>query len=379
MTNAKINKKFPKYLSIRNGKWVVRNPYTKPRKDKTLKLIYDGTKSNEEKAIRLRDEHLKYWIVKDEALNKEDALEKIHFALQEQKERLKKYKQNETKDILLSEATKRCFRERWSKNATGKEVVKKMEVLIDKLGDPKLSEITSEDLYDVRDKLEEDRSSASVNRYMAAIKTVLNMAMKRWRILPFVIYIPLTKEVEGRIRYITPEEEEKIYDLLRNRKMSKFTHQENNYINYIDLLIYLIDTGCRNRSEALKQMTDDINLKKREIHIWKNKSDEPRTIAMTKRVYEICKNRKNNIRLFEDFNYTTLKRVWQFIRDELEITDKDFVLHCLRHSCCTRLWQRGVDPKTIMVWMGHSKLETTLRYAHLNADSLHNAAKVLDQ
>jgi len=377
MNDSKKANKLPKHLSIRYDKWICRNPFNKQRK--TLKLIYDGTQKNQEKAIRLRDEYLKPWFLKDDAVDKKEALENIKNELTEQDERLKRLRQHSNTELKLSEATKRCYRERWSKTTTGHEQVSKMEVIIKELNDPLLSEIRPEELYDFREKFEEDLTTGTVNRYMAALKTVLNMAMKQWRILPYVIHIPIEKETSGRIKFITKKEEQKIFDLLKNRTMSKFSHYDNTtYIDYIDILIYLIDTGCRNRSEALIQLNSDIDLKKREIYIWENKTDNPRTVPMTNRVYEICKQRKDNTVLFEDLNYTTLKRCWEYIREQLKNTEKDFVLHCLRHTCCTRLWQKGIDVKTIMLWMGHKSITTTMRYAHLNANSLHKAAKKLN-
>jgi len=368
-------KQLPRYLTIRNKKWTCRNPYTGKRK--TLKLKFTGSIKNKEAAIRERDDYLKPWRIKAEAESKKEAFESVYDELQEQKERLKKYRMK-SNALLLSEATMRCYKTKWKDNKTKDEQLSKMNYLIKELDDPDLTDIIPGDLYDIREQLEEYLTIATVNRYMASIKTILNQAMKHWLIIPYVIHVPITQENEGRIRYITYIEEEIMLDLIRNRKAQNGRDYE--YSEWVDYIIYLIDTGAR-VSEALNQEIKNINLDKREIHIWKNKTDNPRTIAMTDRVYEICKKRSlNNPEfLFQDMKYHVLRKLWDYLREEMKIDDSDFVPHCLRHTCCTRLWQKNVDIKTIMLWMGHTNIKTTMRYAHLDASSLHDAAKVLNQ
>jgi site-specific recombinase XerC len=52
-------------------------------------------------------------------------------------------------------------------------------------------------------------------------------------------------------------------------------------------------------------------------------------------------------------------------------------LHDLRHTFATRLRAKGESLTTIMKLMGHSKYETTLRYAHVLEKSQHEAVEKL--
>jgi integrase len=52
-------------------------------------------------------------------------------------------------------------------------------------------------------------------------------------------------------------------------------------------------------------------------------------------------------------------------------------LHDLRHTFATRLRDKGENLTTIMKLMGHSKYETTLRYAHVLEKSQHEAVEKL--
>ena len=59
--------------------------------------------------------------------------------------------------------------------------------------------------------------------------------------------------------------------------------------------------------------------------------------------------------------------------------DPQFVVHMLRHTCASRLVQRGVPLAVVQKWMGHSNIQTTLRYAHLAPESLMVGKEALEQ
>lgn len=53
--------------------------------------------------------------------------------------------------------------------------------------------------------------------------------------------------------------------------------------------------------------------------------------------------------------------------------------HTLRHSFATHLLEQGVDIRIIQVMVGHTKLDTTARYAHVASRILREVASPLDQ
>jgi len=271
---------------------------------------------------------------------------------------------------------KTCYDEQWINNQRDKEPVRLIGKLIKELGDPFLSEITAPQIMDIRKAMDKRLAIATVNRHMSALKTLLTKAQREWQILPYIIYIPIYKEPAGRVRYMKPEEELKIYQLLRDRK--PYHNRKNIYPDYVDLFMYLMDTGTRINSEAFIQPVQNINFKTRKIYVYGKKTDTYRTIPMTDRVYDICYRRRDNKLLFDDLVYTSVSEyIWPYILKGLDIKkedDPEFVPYCIRHTYCSNLWNDGVDVQLIMKYMGHSNIKTTLRYAHLDEDKAESFA-----
>ena len=53
-------------------------------------------------------------------------------------------------------------------------------------------------------------------------------------------------------------------------------------------------------------------------------------------------------------------------------------LHALRHSFATHLYDRGVDIRMIQALLGHTKLETTARYARVATGRIASVTSPLD-
>lgn len=69
-----------------------------------------------------------------------------------------------------------------------------------------------------------------------------------------------------------------------------------------------------------------------------------------------------------------IQKEWSLILAKAEIGYKPF--HSLRHTYITRLVQTpGVNIVTAMELAGHSKLETTLRYTHIETKHKEEAVK----
>ena len=57
---------------------------------------------------------------------------------------------------------------------------------------------------------------------------------------------------------------------------------------------------------------------------------------------------------------------------------RDVVVYTFRHTCATRLVQRGADIRRVKDWMGHGNIETTMRYAKLVPEDIYGLADILE-
>ena len=133
-------------------------------------------------------------------------------------------------------------------------------------------------------------------------------------------------------------------------------------------------------SECLDLLYDDVHYATNLISIWINKGDRPRSIPMTKRVAAILKKRQEDKRQ-KPFNLTIYQsdKAWAWARKQIGLKDdNEFIIHALRHTCASRLVNKGIDLYVVKEWLGHSSIQVTERYAHLSPRKLKEAVEVLE-
>ena len=209
-------------------------------------------------------------------------------------------------------------------------------------------------------------SDGTINRKLAALSKMMAVAIERGG-LSSKPHFPRRRESQGRIRFLTDAEERRVITLFR----------QWNCMGYADAVMVLADTGLR-LGELLRLEHRDVDLKARLLTVWQTKTGQPRTVPMTTRVHDILISVGQG-RCFL-INEDAFRHAWDRARGLMGLTDdKGFVIHALRHTCASRLVQRGVNLKVIQEWLGHKSLAMTMRYAHLSPTNLLDAVAVLEQ
>ncbi len=273
--------------------------------------------------------------------------------------------------MLLSDAVDHVYNTRWKNTKDAEGAHRRALRLVELIGNIPLSKISEDAVHKMILTLETTKIEvATINRYLAALKTLLK-ALKQ----P-TDYIKLRKERSGRIRVISEIEESKVIKLLEET-----SHNKRRYFYYevAGLVQVLVDTGMR-LSEALNLKYEDVNYTSNLISIWFNKGDRPRSIPMTKRVKAILEKRQPG-NPDKPFTLTVYQadKAWNWVREEVGYKDdREFVLHALRHTTASRLVNAGVDLYVVKEWLGHSSIQVTERYAHLDPGKLVTAMGLLE-
>lgn len=217
-------------------------------------------------------------------------------------------------------------------------------------------------------------TGATVNRKLSCLSVIIRTAYDRGGLgkaeLPK--FPRRLKESEHRIRFLSSREEETLLHLLHD---SDFEGQAE----AVQVLLY---TGFR-CGELWRLEKRDIDLNNHTMTAWQTKNGHPRTIPIVDCIMPVITRRMHEIqsdKLFPEGSNPWLRTAWGKAREMMGLSDDaQFVPHCLRHTCATRLSQQGIPLIVIKKWLGHMSIQTTIRYAHFNERDLFLAAYQLNK
>jgi len=138
-----------------------------------------------------------------------------------------------------------------------------------------------------------------------------------------------------------------------------------------------IDCGLR-RQEFINLNWEDINFKEDSINIKNSKGRKNRVVYFNRNLRELLYlYRKLNGKYINSLirgahgkriTKCSLQNIISRIFKESKTYRKNLTLHSLRHTYAERLRRKGIDLPTISKLLGHSRLDTTDIYLHVNKD-----------
>ena len=200
------------------------------------------------------------------------------------------------------------------------------------------------------------------------------------------IEFPVLKLEKHRLRYLTIDEERRLLkELNPNRCDSgtvdpskRPTQIKREMVDIYDLVVILIDTGAR-YSEISKIEWSSINLDESTIRLWRPKVRNESVLFMTDRVYSILDRRfqsKSSPYVFTNKKGGPRNKATLPIRKAYKRANiSDCTVHTLRHTHATRLIQNGLSIYEVKEILGHTDINTTLRYAHLERRDISSKAR----
>lgn len=265
--------------------------------------------------------------------------------------------------MTIAELFDRTANRYWSETNWGMTAIRTSQEIVDVVGVRCLATQIDENLVDdlVSFYKRKGNSNGTINKKLSVLSKACQFGFRRgWlKTKPTIEWL---KEGKGRIRFVSEDEERQMWTLFRQMGMR----------DELDTFMFLIDTGMR-VGELHNVQFSDLNGDR--LTIWKTKNGQPRTVVLTHRAKEIFLRRNGDLSMTPH----KVRYSWDRVKCAMGLEhDKQFVPHCLRHTCASRLVQRGVPLLVVKEWLGHNDIKMTLRYSHLCPTNLEDAVKVLE-
>jgi integrase len=231
-----------------------------------------------------------------------------------------------------------------------------------------LFEITPEIIEKYKAARLEKVTPASVNRELACLKHMYTKAIE-WGYVKMnpAKGVRLLKEPPGRLRYLNPEEIERLVSACAS--------------HIRPIVITALNTGMR-KSEILNLRWQEIDLVNRKITIINAKNNESRIIPINQTLYQdllALSQKAMGEYVFPGRNGRPFKEIKKAFHSALKTAGiEDFRFHDLRHTFGSHLVMQGVDLKTVQQLMGHKEIKMTMRYSHLSPEYVQKAVEKLD-
>jgi site-specific recombinase XerD len=193
-----------------------------------------------------------------------------------------------------------------------------------------------------------------------SISFFMRHVAKRPYVIPTVIYPRPANKLPA---VMLPEEIMKMIDGVANLK-------------HRTILILLYSTGMRINEIANLKIVD-IDSKNMRIKIVQGKGCKDRFTILSQQVlmelrayYLIYKPKEylfNGFRPGRRYSVRSIQHLMQKALTKVGLENKNFTIHTIRHSFATHLLDNGTDLHTIKELLGHSNLQTTMKYMHLSS------------
>lgn len=208
----------------------------------------------------------------------------------------------------------------------------------------------------VRERLKDGVQPATVNRGLAVLKSMLTLALERGYLdsHPLARYRMLP-EVQEALRVLTYDEYRRLVDAVSDVDPTIGAYT-----------LILGETGVR-KAEGLRMKWSDIH--GRILAVGKAKSGKVRSIPLSDLALDGLARLVRYIDIPYVFVNSATRLVWKDPRGPFEVGRQNVGLgwvtfHDLRHFRATQWLTNGLDVNSVKELLGHSTIQTTMRYVH---------------
>lgn len=200
---------------------------------------------------------------------------------------------------------------------------------------------------------------ATLNRYRALLCLTYRLGVQNGKVNSNPArLVRQRRENNGRIRFLSPEEEAKLREVIQEVCP-----------HHLPELEVAINTGMR-MGEQYEMTWDCVDFERTLLTLPRTKNGEIRHVPLNDTAISALRMAHSQS---NGQSYVFLNRFGQQLKSPREWFDAvvrkaglaDFTWHCLRHTFASRLVMADVGLRAVQELMGHKTISMTVRYAHL--------------
>jgi len=225
-------------------------------------------------------------------------------------------------------------------------------------------------------------SNVHLNAYIRTLKQFADYYQKTYEVIIPMQHLRFTKVVTKEKEVLTVEEVKELFNVTKD-------HHRIGYRDRAMLAVYY-SCGLR-RNEAVHLELNDIDYHGKVLYVRKGKGNKERYVPLTdtsitylkeyvrfgrpmlinkeKRIRKLLFISERGTAIQSQSLYIRLKRL-QLLSNLESLKDKSIGLHTLRHSIATHLLQNNMRLEDISRFLGHSSMESTQIYTHIDENEI---------
>lgn len=209
--------------------------------------------------------------------------------------------------------------------------------------------------------LKQGLSAASVNRLLALVRRMLNIARRDGKLV-FVPYVPMLKEENVRTGFVEADEFAKVLAHLPGHLHA--------------IAVFMYQTGCRSGA-AKKIQWSQVEEREGKMYVRLEgiqvKNKEPLLLRLSTELADLLRTR---FRVGQVFDSRNLRKEWETARKKAGFPA--LLMHDMRRSGARNLVAAGVDEKTAMAIGGWKTRSVFMRYQITSTKNIDDAVSKLE-
>ena len=221
-------------------------------------------------------------------------------------------------------------------------------------------------------------SMASIGRKVVSLRLFGAFLEERYKITNGLLHVQVPKAEQLLPRYLTEDEIQALFHALEVESLTSPVRGARNH-----LMLMLLYSGGLRVSELLSLKPLSFRFDTGFVEIV-GKRGRQRVVPLPAEVLQLVKSyiaqHKIEGWLFissQTGNPLTRQQAWNIVKELVQKAgiNRDVSPHSLRHSLATHFLGRGVDLRSLQVFLGHESIETVQVYTHVDRTSLREIYK----